>query len=100
MRLSTVLSRSTPGGMRYTPDPNFHGNDRFVYTVSDGNSGTDSAEVTIDVGPVADVPVARDDGFALDEDGELQGDVLGNDSDADGDTLSVSPGNGAPSTEP
>jgi len=28
---------------QYTPNPNFHGQDSFVYTVSDGNGGVDTA---------------------------------------------------------
>jgi hypothetical protein len=33
----------------YAPDPDFHGTDRFTYTVSDGHGGTGTAIVTIDV---------------------------------------------------
>ena len=28
---------------QYTPNPNFHGTDSFVYAISDGNGGTDTA---------------------------------------------------------
>jgi hypothetical protein len=33
----------------YTPDTNYNGKDQFDYTISDGNNGTDSATVDIDV---------------------------------------------------
>ena len=37
--------------VRYVPSPGFVGQDAFTYTISDGNGGTASATVTIDVGP-------------------------------------------------
>ncbi|MGB3403152.1 MAG: DUF4038 domain-containing protein [Microcoleaceae cyanobacterium] len=37
------------GSFSYTPATNFTGTDRFNYTVSDGNGGTDTAKVTINV---------------------------------------------------
>jgi hypothetical protein len=40
----------TDGGeLRYTPDSGFTGKDSFTYTVSDGNRGTDTAEVSVTV---------------------------------------------------
>jgi serine protease len=33
----------------YTPEANYIGSDSFTYTISDGNGGTDSAGVTVDV---------------------------------------------------
>ncbi len=49
------------GNVTYAPDPDFHGIDKFDYTVSDGNGGTDTATVTITVATVetfADIGVA------------------------------------------
>ncbi len=67
--------------------------DSFVYTVSDGNGGTSDAKVTITVIGFNNPPVAGDDsgvGFTTDEDTDfLTADVLANDSDIDGGTLSV-----------
>jgi hypothetical protein len=40
----------------YTPDLNYNGSDSFTYTVSDGNGGTDTANVSITVIPVNDPP--------------------------------------------
>ncbi|MCA9248042.1 MAG: tandem-95 repeat protein, partial [Planctomycetales bacterium] len=74
--------------------------DTFTYTISDGNGGTDTATVSISIaGPGNTDPIAEDDGFRTNEDTALNGDVLvdngnGADSDADGDTLSVSEVNG------
>ena len=55
--------------------------------------------MTVTIGAVNDVPVAVDDAAATTEDAAVTIDVLGNDSDADGDPLSVSsvsdPANGS-----
>ena len=40
---------SNAGVVTYTPAPGFIGTDSFVYTVSDGNGGFDSATVTVTV---------------------------------------------------
>ena len=73
----------------YTPDPNFQGTDSFSYTISDGNGGTDAASVTIRVVPVNDVPVAQSDFEATEEDTPVTVAVLANDTDPDGDPLSI-----------
>jgi hypothetical protein len=55
-----------------------------------GNSGTDTANVSITVRPVNDPPEATDDTATTDEDVALNDiNVLGNDDDIDGDSLSV-----------
>ena len=46
----------TGGGVLYTPEPNYHGMDRFTYAVSDGNGGTAEATVEVTVAPVNDAP--------------------------------------------
>ena len=74
----------------YTPDDNFNGTDTFTYTVSDGEL-TDTGTVTVTVHAVNDAPVAGDDTLTIDEDASATDiDVItGNDTDVDGDTLSV-----------
>ncbi|HET8726915.1 MAG TPA: cadherin-like domain-containing protein, partial [Alphaproteobacteria bacterium] len=44
------------GNVEFVPDANFAGAARFTYTVSDGEGGTHSASVTVDVTPVNDAP--------------------------------------------
>ncbi len=44
-----TASANADGTVRYAPDPGFTGEDTFAYTVSDGNGGTDSANVTVTV---------------------------------------------------
>ena len=73
----------------YTPNANFNGTDVFTYTVSDGKGGTDTGSVTVTVLAVNDPPSAGDDSAATDEDTAVVVDVLANDSDIDGDTLTI-----------
>jgi uncharacterized protein YjdB len=72
----------------YTPNADFAGEDRFTYTASDATD-SDTATVRISVSPVNDAPVASDDSATTDEDQSVTVNVLANDSDVDGDTLSV-----------
>ena len=76
----------------FTPEANFNGTATFTYTISDGAGGTSSAVVTLTVNPQNDAPVAVADSFTLNEDNALTispASLLGNDSDIDGDTLSI-----------
>jgi YD repeat-containing protein/VCBS repeat-containing protein len=77
----------TDGRVRYTPNTDYFGPDRFTYTASDSLGGLAVAEVLLTVTPVADAPRALDDLVQLDEDGSAQFDVRSNDVDPDGDTL-------------
>ena len=82
------------GDVVFAPSTDFNGAATFEYTVSDGNGGTDTATVAVDVTPVNDDPVAVDDGsFTTAENTATiiaAASLLGNDSDADGDSLSIS----------
>jgi len=73
----------------YTPTRDSNGTDSFTYTVSDGNGGTATARVEITIAPINDPPVGRDDATATVEDTPTTVDVLVNDSDVDGDALTV-----------
>jgi hypothetical protein len=77
------------GTFSYQGAANFNGSDSFDYTVTDGNGGTDIGTVSLNVGAVNDDPVAMDDDFTGNEDEVITGNLLDNDSDVDGDTLSV-----------
>ncbi|HLA17513.1 MAG TPA: Ig-like domain-containing protein [Candidatus Limnocylindrales bacterium] len=46
----------TSANVRYTPDPDFNGQDSFTYTISDGNGGTDIGTVNVTVTAVNDAP--------------------------------------------
>ncbi|HWA12200.1 MAG TPA: Ig-like domain-containing protein, partial [Burkholderiales bacterium] len=84
------LSLNADGSLTYTPDANYNGGDSFQYRAHDGALESGVATVSIAVNPVNDAPVAVDDNAATDEDHAIGGSVLGNDTDADHDTLAVS----------
>ena len=77
------------GGVVYAPEADWHGTDRFAYTVTDGNGGTAEAEVEVIVEPVNDVPEAAADAAWTLEDEGVEIDVLANDTDVEGDALSI-----------
>jgi large repetitive protein len=94
----TVTAASAPNGtvtinpdgtLLYVPNANFNGTDTITYTISDGNGGTSTAAVTVTVTPVNDAPVAVNDNATTNEDQPVTIGVLGNDSDVDGDALTV-----------
>ncbi|MXN67497.1 tandem-95 repeat protein [Stappia sp. GBMRC 2046] len=67
--------------------------DVFSYDISDGNGGTDTATLTVTVTGTNDAPVAvADTAAALEDGGAVSGNVLANDTDGDGDALSVASG--------
>jgi large repetitive protein len=84
-----TVTLNDDGTITFTPEANYNGEATFTYTISDGNGGTDTATVTLYVNAINDAPVAADDAFKTDEDTALTMDVLGNDTDEDNDTLSV-----------
>ncbi|MFY0632808.1 MAG: Hint domain-containing protein [Vannielia sp.] len=77
------------GTITYEPNPDFNGTDTITYEVSDGQGGTDTAIVTVTVNPVNDDPDAMDDVAKGDILNPVTINVLGNDTDIDGDTLSI-----------
>ena len=76
--------------INYTTDQNFNGQDSLVYTVTDGLGGNSSAEVIVDVLPVNDNPIAKNDSTATDKNTAALIDVLANDTDVDNDPLTIS----------
>jgi hypothetical protein len=81
------------GTVTYTPDPGFVGTDSFLYTVSDSKGGSDSATITVQVREVAGTtnnpPNAADDSATTIKGKAVTTSVLANDSDPDGDSLTV-----------
>ena len=75
--------------LRFTPVDDFFGDTTFGYTIDDGAGSTASAVVRVTVTPVPDAPVAIDDTATAEQDGSVNIPVLLNDSDADGDPLSI-----------
>ncbi|EPN4988700.1 tandem-95 repeat protein, partial [Vibrio alginolyticus] len=83
-----TVSVNPDGSVTYTPNDNYHGTDSFTYIVTSGGV-SESTTVNVDVTPVNDAPVAKDDTAVTDEDTPVTIDVLPNDTDIDGDTLSI-----------
>ena len=82
--------------LTYSPDPGYFGTDLFRYRIvdiDDGESDVATVSVTIEATNTPDAvnadPVAGDDSASVPEDGTVLIEVLGNDSDPDGDTLAV-----------
>ncbi|WP_296062947.1 Ig-like domain-containing protein [uncultured Amphritea sp.] len=81
------------GVMTFTPATGFTGVESFSYTVSDGNGHTASATVSVTVNAPANqnsAPVAVDDNATMTSLGAVVIAVLANDSDPEGDALSIS----------
>ncbi|HTF96068.1 MAG TPA: retention module-containing protein [Cellvibrio sp.] len=85
----SVVIDAITGNPIYTPNAGFNGSDSFTYTISDGNGGTATATVNVTVTPVNDAPVANDDSVTVNEDDSVVVAVRGNDTDADGNPLTV-----------
>lgn len=80
-----VVSIDVNGNMTYIPNQDFHGVDTLQYTITDSDGLTSlAATVTITVNPVNDPPVANSDIAEVDEDTSLDINILGNDTDIDG----------------
>ncbi|MDI1298136.1 cadherin-like domain-containing protein [Methylotenera sp.] len=82
------------GEVTFTPNANYFGPASFTYTISDGNGGLDTATVNLNICAVNDAPTAINDGvFVGNENSPLVLDfaaLLANDTDIDGDTLTIS----------
>jgi len=84
-------------GLVYRPKADFHGDDVFTLTYTDGEA-TATATVNVSILPVQDAPTAQDISFTVDEDGRhiikyRELDDIG--FDVDGDPLEVSIGTDA-----
>lgn len=96
-----TFSDNGDGTVTYRPPANFNGSDTISCSVSDGALTTaTNATVTVGVTPVNDAPVAADDTADVNQNSSSTViDVLNNDNDIDGDTLSVTnvsdPANGS-----
>jgi Ca2+-binding RTX toxin-like protein len=86
------VSDNGDGTWTYTPAADYHGADvPLSFTVSDG-AATDEAVASLDVTPVNDAPVAEGDTIGGEEDSVITinvAELLANDRDVDGDTLSL-----------
>ncbi len=90
-----TLVLNSDGTFTYTPNINFHGTDTFTYRLSDSQGGFSSADVTLNITSVNDDPTANPDVYSMLENTQLTiiandfNALLINDSDDDGDALSI-----------
>jgi Ca2+-binding RTX toxin-like protein len=84
-----VTLDAATGAFSYHPTGDYHGADAFTVVVSDGYGGTVEQLVNIDVHPVNDAPLAVDDVGSAHESEVKVFDLVANDTDVDGDGLSL-----------
>jgi hypothetical protein len=77
------------GTITYTPDGDYNGADSFTYRVNDGSLNSNTATVSITVTAINDAPTAANDSASTNVNTAATITVLGNDTDVDGDTLTV-----------
>lgn len=86
----TVAINSGNLAVAYTPKSQFNGVDTFTYVVSDGRGGIDTGLVTVTVSPVNTTPVAVNDNAIMVPGTKMNIFVMDNDTDVDGDALTIS----------
>jgi hypothetical protein len=75
--------------IRYVPASNHNGTVTFGYRACDGFGRCAETTVAIRIEPVNDAPTARNDTASVDAGSSVLIDVLANDTDVDGDRLTV-----------
>ncbi|KZS22873.1 hypothetical protein BMY_0705 [Wohlfahrtiimonas chitiniclastica] len=86
----TVTVDEKTGKYTYTPNPDYHGDDKFTVVVSDGKGGEVTVTVPVTVTPVNDAPTA-DESQPLEtkEDNSKSGTIVAEDKDGDELTYKV-----------
>ncbi|OYQ73832.1 tandem-95 repeat protein [Wohlfahrtiimonas sp. G9077] len=85
-----VIIDEKTGEYTYTPNLDYHGDDKFTVVVSDGNGGEVAVTVPVTVTPVNDAPTAEaEQGFTTDEDTEHKSQIVAKDKDGDELTYKV-----------
>jgi VCBS repeat-containing protein len=88
---AAAFTLNPDGSFAYVPAPDYFGLDRFTYKASDGATLSASpATVTIFVAGANDAPVPGADAFSGGAGAPLTGNVLDNDVDVDGQSLTAS----------
>ncbi|MBI2399475.1 MAG: tandem-95 repeat protein [Deltaproteobacteria bacterium] len=84
-----IIEFATDGAFNYTPNANFSGIDTFTYSFTSGALQSNIATVSITVTPVNDAPVAAYENVTTAFNTPIIVNALANDTDPDGDVLSV-----------
>lgn len=83
------ITLNSDGTITYSPVMHYNGPDTITYTIRDPDGNLSTTTVSVTVTPVNDAPEAVDDAVATPLDTPIVVDVLSNDMDIDGDTLSI-----------
>lgn len=83
----TLTLDAETGEFTYTPNEGFVGEDTFTYTATNGEDTSAPVTVTVTIGN--NLPVPQNDVASTLMNREVQGNVLNNDTDPDGDPLAV-----------
>jgi N,N-dimethylformamidase beta subunit-like protein/uncharacterized protein DUF4082/cadherin-like protein/Big-like domain-containing protein/purple acid phosphatase-like protein len=83
-----ILTFNVNGSFTYAPNSNVNGQDSFSYRANDG-SASSQATVTLTIAAVNDAPSAVADSATTAKDTPIEINVLSNDKDVEGATLSV-----------
>lgn len=84
-----TLTFNLDGSFTYKPNQNFDSIDSFTYFVTNGTHNSNNATVTLFVNPINDAPISLNDTTSTLENIPVSIPVLNNDSDVDGDLLTV-----------
>ncbi len=85
-----TIQINSNGSYTFTPVANYNGTVPVIsYLATDANGGSDIGDLSISITPVNDAPVAFNETTSTPQDMPLIGNVLTNDTDADGNILSV-----------
>ena len=85
----SVSMDAVGGTFTFTPAGNYNGPASFQYLISDGSLPSNYATVRFTISAVNDAPKPADDTASTPEDTAITLDVLANDTDPDGDALTV-----------
>ncbi|MFW2079316.1 Ig-like domain-containing protein, partial [Acinetobacter sp. ULE_I010] len=90
-----VVNIDAQGNITFTPNTGFSGQETFSYTISDGQGGTSTANQIVNIAPTPNTPpVALDDSYNTAFNTPVALDPLANDTDADGNPLTITAING------
>ncbi|HSA76989.1 MAG TPA: Ig-like domain-containing protein [Nitrosarchaeum sp.] len=85
-----TLTLNLNGTFTYAPNSNFNSIDSFTYVATNGTHNSNNATVTLSVNPINDAPIGQNNTATTPENTSVIISVLNNDSDVDGDSLTVS----------
>lgn len=85
-----LVTMAADGSFTYQPPARYVGADSFDYEVRDPSGASDIGHVTLNV--INRAPVAGTDSYSVGYRGTASGNLLHNDSDPDGDVMTVVPG--------